>query len=660
MGLITRTIPVGLDHSRRYLQIGSVVKTEDGEEIVVGVHPENYTPEHYLNQIEHFLEKRKPWAELWLRNEALYDQNPGILTDYPASRLSRVNGIVHTLESMVFNRRPKLFVDSTTGEEQELARLYEALLNNEWAFQAALKRENRLCVRDNIIAGLGVMLTTYDTEFEPVLKRLVKRNQEIDEAEQQGILDSLVEAKMENLIAEGMAHAPEKDVTYLWDTRIRKEEVSSLRISYWDIIADPEARHWEQVQWIGRRIEVPFHDLKDGPYEHIDEIPKDDEHFNGYWPEDKRRGGKYQMTGNAEDLRSWVTFFELFDIRTNQLVDVAPGCPKFLRKQMNPYFLPHPYQILQWGQRGEGLFCRSDLSVVYNLLREEDILREKLQQAFEREAIDVYLVDQVCGLGEEGIKGLTGPDGSIFVPIARSDSSKPITHDITPLVRQPKSPDILNHLLRVERDIQEGLGLGPNQMGAPLKSSTTASEAMEIAGFSRTKGEYKYDAVEAFVGEGAYARLSHYCQFADEGHILRVAGRKAAELWAGKSFTKGDIQARFAVKVEEGSVRPENDMTRLATYEKLFLASMESPLLSQVIDLKILFSRWFDALGVKDGDQMIRAVSGDEIAAMSQMMALQGMMAGKGGSKGGGTAARQGSPARASQGSQGRLAGGLV
>lgn len=660
MGLTTRTIPPGFDHGRSYLQIGSVVKTKEGDNVIAGVHPKEYSPAHYLNQIEHFLEKRRPWAELWLRNEALYDQDPSAATGYPTSRLSRVNGITHTLESMVYNRRPKLFADSTTGEEVDLARLYEALLNNEWAFLSALKRETRLCVRDNILAGFGAMLTTYDTDFETVLKVREQRNEEIDSAREQGILDSLIAAKMENLVAAGLAHAPEKELTYEWDTRIRKEEVSSLRISYWDVLADPEARHWEQVQWIGRRIEVPLHDLKDGPYENLDSLSPGEEHFQQYWPEHKRRGSKPAETGNAPDLRDYVTVYELFDVRTNQLVAVAPGCEKFLRRQINPYYLAHPYQILQWGNRGEGLFCRSDISVIYNLLREEDILREKLQEAFQREAIDVYIVDQATGLGEENIKGLTGPDGSIFVQVARSDTSRPIQHDVAPLVRQPKSPDILNHLVRVERDIQEGLGVGPNQMGAALKSSTTASEAMEIAGFARSRGEYKYDAVESFVAEVAYARLSHYSQFADEGHILRVAGQKAAELWAGKSFTKGDIQARFTVKVEEGSVRPQNDMTRLATYEKLFLAAMENPILAQVVDLKILFTRWFDALGVKDGDQMLRAVDGNEIAALSQMMALQGAMEGKNGGKQSPTASKQATPARASQGILGRLAGGQV
>ena len=669
----TNAIPTGFDHSRKYPQVkpGGQGRSQEEDETrsVLGKDPYAYAPQDYQEMVELYLERRRPWAEQWLRNEAIYEKSPdlfggGTLEDAAATQythLGRAYGIVHTLESMVFNRKPKLFVSSLTGEETEMARLWEDLLNNEWAFQADLKRETRLSVRDCIISGMGVDMTFWDAEFEEVLRKVKKRTKITDEARKAGFSDELAEQRMEILATQGeVGHEPEKEVTWESDMRVRREQASSIRISHWDFLFDPMARHWSQVQWVGRRLELPIWDIMKGPFDNTDGLSPDLEYSRQFWPESKIRAGAsaYVSTstdGIARDLREWVTLYEIFDLRTNKLVTICPGYDEFLRYQDNPFYTEHPYSVLQWNHRGEGLFASADLSVVYGLIEEEEDLRTKLQDAFSREAIDVYMVNANSGIGEESIEAITAPDGSLFVPMRKGDDARPISNDIQGLGRQPKSPDLAMHFNRIEKDIMQGLGLGPNQTGSALKSDTTASEAMEIAGFARSRGEFKYDAVEQFIGEIAYKRLSMYAQFADENHIRRVAGNEAAKLWSQISFTKGDVQHRFSCRVEEGSVRPTNDQTRLATFEKMFMMAQQFPAVAQVMNVPELLKRWFDTLGVKDGDTLINITDPNEAAAVIAQAQQMGMGSGGGGPQAPTAAAQAENP---NQGVLGAMLGG--
>jgi hypothetical protein len=664
--MLTNEIPVGFDHSRRSITFGS--EADDG-----GIDKEVLTPQDYIDMVTLYLERREDWKSRWLRNEAIYEN----LSDPEAkdgggptpSRLGRAYGIVHTLESMVFNRRPKMFVDALTTDDAEMSKLFEGILNNEWALTGDLKREKRLKVRDCIIYGFGAELTCYEAEFEKVERRRKKDLKLHDRAAADGSLNDLAQAKAEAVQQRALVeHDPELEMTVEMDERVAWERVCTLRISPWDMLVDPVARHWSQVHWIGRRLELPLRDIKAWRnYTNTEGLKADLEVSKKYWPDSKVKA--QQDSSHERDTRDWVTLYEIFDLRRGRRVTVAPGHPEFLENRSNPFDVGNPYTILQWNHRGESLFAPADLDVVYNQLREEEDQRTKLHEAFSREAIDVYVTDGGMGLGEEQIRPLTLPDGSIIVPITpRGTEPVAVAQRIAPLTRTPKSPDILNYIALIGRDIQEGLGLGNNQIGLPNKSGTTASEAMEIAGFARSKGEFKYDAVEADVAETGYVRLAMYAQFVEGPEIRRIVGDEAVVLWESFKASKGDIQNRFSVKVEEGSVRPQNDMTRLATYERMFQFMLTFPWLAQVISIPELVTRWLTTLGDKDTANLLMVKDPQQIAQIAMAAMAQQQGAGGGGkprTEGAGqqqsAASQSGSgDARGNQKAMGTLRGGAA
>lgn len=574
------------------------------------------TPGDYVALVESYLEAREPYQKQWLRYEAIYDQDPSLSqTTFdrptPTRNTGRAFGLVQTGISALFNNRPRIFVEPMRGGpgEKDEARLWEAIINSEWGQRTTLTREQKLFLIDCHIYGAAVGMTTYEADFEKISKIVEKRHKETEKAEKAGNLGALGEARFADALKE--QHAPESDLTYEYDLRVLNERVSTRHLDIWDFLKDPLAKRPEQWRWCGRRLEIPLADLKKGPFRNTAGLKADTNYAQRFWPKEKIRSYRENKTLSG-GLHDWVTVFEIWDIVNNQLVVVAPGYDRFLRNQKNPYFLPHPFQYLSWYDRGANLYPISDLGVAFDSLAQEASLQEKLDDSLEREMIDVYLTDAQAGLGHGQISPLKAPDGSVFLPVQTRDVTRPIQSLIHKLPRDTKSPDILNYISILRLDIQDSSGFGPNQRGSPNKSGTTATEAREIGDFSRTKQAFKFRSVEEFTAEISLARMALYAQFYDAEQILYLVGPAASLLWGTKRFTKGDLQHRFSVRVEEGSTAPVNTATRSAMWQKIFMIGVQIPVVGQIIDIKQVFIRWLEAEGIKDGDSIWLPGTGKE------------------------------------------------
>ena len=107
---IIRRIPEGAPHS-----VGSKSLKRDRMKIARG------SPEWYQRLVDYYLSRREPHAAMWDLVEARYlhdrrgirGEDESFLSD--EIRVGRVYSIVHTIESMVFSRRPKFFLEGWHG-----------------------------------------------------------------------------------------------------------------------------------------------------------------------------------------------------------------------------------------------------------------------------------------------------------------------------------------------------------------------------------------------------------------------------------------------------------------------------------------------------------------------------------------------------------------
>ena len=597
----TRSIPVEMEgHSPQSPSFGT----------------QNLTPGDYVAMVETYLEARQPYQNRWILYEALYDKDPSLANatfeqPVPPRNTGRPFGLVQTGISALFNNRPRVYVEPMRGGpgSRDEARMWESVVNSEWGQRTALTKEQRVHLTNCHIYGAAVSMTTYEADFEKILRSHELRHAATEKAEKNGDLGALAESRLQEALEE--QHAPESDLTYEYDLRVLNERVASRDVDMWDFLKDPLAKRPEQWRWVGRRLEIPRIDLEKSPFRNVKGLKCDTQFAERFWPKEKIRSYR-ESSGLKGGLHDWVTLFEIWDIVRNKLVVVAPGYDRFLRNQEIPYFLPHPFQYLSWFDRGANLYPISDLGVAYDSLVKEADLHDKLDNALAREMIDVYLTDAQAGLGHGDVVPLKAPDGSIFLPVQTRDQSRPIQTLVHKLPRDTKSPDILNYIAAIRVDIQESSGFGPNQRGAPNKSGTTATEAREIGDFSRTKQAFKFRAVEEFVADISFARMALYAQFYDSEDILYLAGPSAALLWGTKRFTKGDLQHRFSVRVEEGSTAPVNAATRSAMWQKIFMTGLQIPIIGQIVDIRKCFIRWLEAEGVKDGDDLWLPGTGKE------------------------------------------------
>ena len=644
--VFTAVNPIPMQHP---LLTGKGIATQNPK---FDLKPENYGVEHYMAIVEAFLRYRRPIVDRWLFNERLYESELYSGLGYEGTLpVSRGYSVVQTLASMLYARNPKLFVNNLVSGEEELSHLWELLINNEWALPGFLDRETVNSILDCAIYGRARVMTTYEADFESVTRAMNQRIEQVDDATLQGSIEEWRDLRMDEIAT--VLHQPEYKSTWEHDFRISEQRVASRHENVWDILEDDQAAISHQMDWEGRRIELPIEDVQEGPFDSkfISAVTENSGHPLQFWPNEKIRG-RTKYDHGTQDFRTWVTLYEIWHYRAGRLVTVAPGVATFGRNIPIPYHV-RPFQHLSWNARGDGMFPRSDLGVVSNQIAEEEVMRSKLRDAFQREAIDVYLVDERFGIGEEQIVPWTSPEGSVFIPV-RAREGVPIQQSLAPLPRQQKSPDIMNYLSLLRQDVQETLGISANMSGLALKSETSATEAGEIAGFARTKAGYKFRAVEAFVSEIAFARMGLYAQFYTEEQILHLAGPIAAREWAGHAFTKGDVLSRFQVTVEQGSMSDTSDLSRQLTFERLFQMAFTIPGAADLINLRELFVRWMDSQGIKDGDAILNLTDPRQ---MAQVIANAQAERGASGSSGSGAGGQVPTEAGASQANLGALLG---
>lgn len=538
----------------------------------------------------------------------------------------RVYSIVHTTEAMVFNNRPKFFLRGASNAVQQGAvPVLEDMLNCEWQQDLAISDEVRMAVRDCIKTGTGVCLTTYEAEFDPEAQEEAaeeRRDMKVsDPALAQ--LDAAYEAQIAAALAPG--RSPETTETYQQDSRILHERICTVRISPKNFLIDPDCTGPHNAKWMGDASIVDLEALRADPtLSNTSDIGPTSREFI------RDRFG--MPTDRYESPYESVVVYRIFEKLPSgdwRFVIFAHGSDKFLAEKIHPYWIGCPYALLQWNQDGSSIYCQSDILPVFSQILGERILLTKVIDAYAREAEDTIFYDAAAGISREELNAERDPGSARYVKV--TTSGKSIQQSFFSPPKSPKSPDALNLLGILERSIQISTGIGPNQLSQAMKSGTTATEASEAASFARARGSHKFSAVENFIAQIAYHRLGLMAQFYDAARVAQSAGAEYAESWASLAWTKSDVQHNLHVYVSPGSMKPENDETRVSQLVSFLGVVSQDPVMAVSVNKVEMMKRIFKGLGFHQGDPILLETDAQKIALASSLMhavQLQGGMTG--------------------------------
>jgi len=595
--------------------------------------------EWYRQWIEYFYEKRERVESFWAavdekyRNTKWEDSSDDKLT-FSNFGLGRVPSETHLTEATVMTSRPEIQIKGFTGKiTQELVPTAQQALNNEWYTIPRLVRETRLCVRDCKKYGLAFSMTTYD-QVDDTPTPEPGEGKELDPT-----LDAQADVLSEQLAQqEAEMPNPEPLENFEADSRIVYNRANTRHISLWDMLVDPDAKNPEDVRIVGRRIIADLdmvkadksltntRDLKASDISDIDQRHVNDE---------KKRHSPYR-------------FIELFELWERQpggrwkKVLLARNGGGFLKPaKEDPSWMGHPFSALRWNEDGKTIFPQSDFLAQWGLMLAEETVANKALDGHLREQYDLTFVPRGM-LSEENFQEIMG-NGEIGYYVEYDEGAVPGDADLRrkmfrPDVK-PRSPETLNFLGMMARQLQQISGNGNNQLGSANKSGTTATEAAEIAGFARVRGSYKFAAVDEFVADIAHRRLAIMAQFYSKADIIRLVG-ETGQAWPAGQFSRGDVKQGIHVIVVPGSMRPVNDDIRASYLMQLLQAFSQHPVLLARLGLDEWATRFARTQGIQDGDALVAPMSQEDHAKLvAQLAAAQ-----SGGAGGGGSAAGQGSP----------------
>jgi len=553
-------------------------------------------------------------------------------------RPARAFTIVATIESMILADKPKFFLRGYTAiDEEDVAPIFENALNNEWMHDSSLLRESRLCARDCAKYGIGVMLTSFETDTFPDPDEAKKTRDSL--ASDATLAAAAAEKKLTEAKQEAILTPEERIETFEADSRIYRETISSRHIPVDSFLFDPDASGPETAKWMGRIIVAELDAVKNDPNLTNTEglVANVEISMDSNLVKLDDTDTRYRDYEQPYDL---IILYELFIRRPGGLWDmvvIPQDQDIILREEKAPYWIGNPYKVLRWNEDGEEFVPQSDIQVVLSEILAERILMNKVFDGYSREHVDTTFYDARAGLSEEELHAAADPLVGKYVKVTGLQPNQNLSTIFWKLSKDAKSPEALNVLSMMERSIQLGVGLGPNQFGQALRSGTSATEAAEVGNFARSRGANKFAAMEEFISAVAGDRIGMTAQFYDTTNVQRTLGDEAAEVWATIEWTRADVQRGLQIIVEPGTTKRQSDELRANQIIQVLGIANQDPVLRSLLNMPEFFKELFKTMGFHEGSKFLLQQDGQEFGEMAARVDAAQIL--------GGQSLRGGSPA---------------
>lgn len=537
----------------------------------------------------------------------------------------RVYGYLQTLEAQLYAREPKFFIEPLSARQEKLAVYAEQHANAEWKKAPGLSEQMHLCLRDCGKAGWSWLHTSYTRrEDENVKAERRKRARLAQQIQSDPVTGPFVAETIANQLTSPDSVGMQSTVpTYERDDRAMRGIISSRRIPYWMMAADPNASCLEDAEWVARQIIVPLESVKRNPdFKHTRHLKATGVMRSFETAHTARMENRLGVPEPYQYIALWETFTRneqgLWDLKL-----IAEGHPDFIYEEACPYDFGLPYSLLRWNHDGDHLITTSDIQQVLDLIVEETHLRTRLFDSSMREMDDIFLFNKKRLKETDMHAAVNVPRVGVTIGVDGMPN-EPLRSYMDALPRTQKAERMLAYLSILERNIELGLGLGANQQMAALKSETSATEAAEIASWSRARGEVKHYFFQKFVAQACHQRLAMAFQYYGPFMFAHTVSRDGLVQLLSEEWTTGDLQNGLGVTVEKGSMKPASDEQRLQLYTTMISEALANPMLAQLYNLPELAKRRALTMGIIDGGSLLLPLSADQFSMGTMMMALMG------------------------------------
>lgn len=469
---------------------------------------------------------------------------------------------------------PKIAIEGApTAYQETLAPLHATLVNQVMATSEAFAHARTMAVRDGSLCGNGVVMTVCPLRpnDEAPRKRRAPKGP-VDPVAQ--YLEGQVKAEAVEAILAQPAGELERDFRGHYYGLL-----DFIHVPPTDLIVDPKAASAEDYRFIGRKFLVDEDLLKkqfpgfDGtPVNDGDPIPQVSVCEVYVRNEDQN----YDLVYFAENGEAW---FELQEHDEDSL------------------WIDHPYRVLRM-HNSEGFWGSPELLASYGAIKAERLFWSRTLLDVGGAPPDVLLLGPTASLSEEQKHSIPEMPGIKILQLdGQLGDNAPLNQQVMHIPKSARAFDGLNVLPALERAFQLASGYGPNQQGQVMKSETSASEALALQSYARTRAVPKTRRMDWFMSGWSFDILGTAAQYWGEETIGRILGAVNAKIWAQHRLSRADVQRNLHVKVFPGSMQPVSEETRAQGAIQALGLINQDPDLRAMVSKKPLIETVFASLG---------------------------------------------------------------
>lgn len=568
------------------------MKRQDDVKMKVG------SPDWCRSVVEHYRDCRLKHVESWWKEvrdayEGRHLGRNGRPQDDPTTIVgqnlepNRVFSIAHAVAATVVNRYPTFFVSAQNADMEDFAEFAQEAAQNDWKMNYALLRDIRTCAIDAETIGMGVTCTLFESDYEEEAKKRAKRVKEagrISKAVELGLIDPSTLG-----IPSDSFHWEDPEPSAMGDDRSFLGRICTFRVDPFRFLIDPTAGSISNARWVGDffyahadlvRASPIFTGVSDLPASQMDDR---DLPFSGF------------DVGPYELIKITRIYYRAVDGKWNVRY-MAEGRDDFIYKYDGLPF--HPYDVLRWNDLGDTIWTTSDIRAVWPLILQEANVCTKSFDQMMRQQEDVSIVDG-SALGEgELLAVVDDPNIGKYVKVTNPDRRNLDTL-FSHVMKDPITPELLPYLSLLRQQIQEGVGLGNNQLsGGALKSETSAAEATTIDRWVNARSVNKAMSMDEFASCIAHKRLKLMVMYFPADVVAMMQGPEQAakaRLW---KFTDGDVRYGLSITVEPGSMQPPSEAKLQQLYMALIQMANQSAVAAGLLNTPEAFRELFHSMGV--------------------------------------------------------------
>ena len=245
----------------------------------------------------------------------------------------------------------------------------------------------------------------------------------------------------------------------------------------------------------------------------------------------------------------------------------------------------NPIHVLTTRYVSDKALPPSDCDITRSLVDEKSTFRNQMLLQRDRSLPQRWINSQRAG--QEFKDKVEGDPRAAYQAIIWTDGDgKEIIGEIA-TARYPRENYTANDY--VDRDIQKGWAMGPNQQGAEADSSMTATESSIIQGNIDVRLDYERGKVLEWYTKGAEKFAALIQLYADETQYVEVLGGKAPGLQA---WDKTKIQGRFVFTAKpDSAIRIDANAERRAALD-LYRVTANDPNIRRVELLKSIVQKY--------------------------------------------------------------------